>query len=164
MDDIGRPPQFFDGFEYAPCEKYGTFIVIGEQFSVFIPNDCFSMEIVFVVDEIDLDAGRRDLSDLNNELMIVVIDDQVHSGESDYFVKLSTSFVNQAVTGHESSDFVTFFLHSLRKRSAQYGHIVFIKIRSYLLADIKDFAVTHYYRIFVKTDTKVLKICEISRD
>ena len=69
--------------------------------------------------KIDLDTGRRDRRDLDNQLMVVVVDDEVHTREPDHLMQLMAPFVDAAVSGHERADFVAALLHRLRKFPAQ---------------------------------------------
>ena len=147
MHDIRAPAELLDRFEHAPGKEDRPLVVIRKKRSVFVPDHGLAVKIVLVVDEVNLHAGRRNRRDLDNQLMIVVVDDQIHSREADHFVQLVAALVDQPVTGHEGPNLVSSFLHPLRKRPAQYGHIGFRKIRRDFLTDIKNFAVTHFQGI-----------------
>ena len=57
MDDIRSPSEFLDSFKYTSCKENGSFSVVFEELAVFVSIEALSVEIVFIVDEIDLDAS-----------------------------------------------------------------------------------------------------------
>ena len=136
MHDIRHPTQFFDRFEHTPRKENRPFVIVGEETSLSVAQREFTLKVVLVVDKIDLDTGRRDRRDLDNQLMVVIVDDQIHARKADHFVKLVPPLVDKSVTRHESADLITSFLHALRQSPAQCRHIIFSKIWRYLLTDI----------------------------
>ena len=49
----------------------------------------------------------------DNEGVIGFVDDEVHTRKPDHFVKLIATLVDVAITGHENSDLLSFFLSGL---------------------------------------------------
>jgi hypothetical protein len=80
------PTQFLHGFQHSPSKKYAPFIVIGKKPFVFVSVYEFSLEIIFVVNEIDLHTGCGNGSYLYDKGTVYVFDDDVHSGQANDFV------------------------------------------------------------------------------
>ena len=57
MYHVRCPAQLLDGLEHAPGEENGPFPIVLEELAVLVAVNLFSMEVVFVVDEIHLHAG-----------------------------------------------------------------------------------------------------------
>ena len=77
-----------------------------------------SLEEVFIVDEIYLHAGCLNGRYLNDQRVIGIINDEIHTRKPDYFVQLVAAFINATELGHESPNFTTAFLYALRQVSA----------------------------------------------
>ena len=57
MHDIGRPAQFFNGFEYPLTEEDSTLVVVVVKIIFLVKENGLAVKIVFVVDEIYLQLG-----------------------------------------------------------------------------------------------------------
>lgn len=73
----------------------------------------FSLKIVIIIDEIDLHPCTLDRCNFNNKRMIGIVNYQVHTGKPDHFVKLVSSFVNTAISRHESTYLLSPLLYAL---------------------------------------------------
>ena len=111
MDDIGHPTQLLYRFKHATGKEDGTFAVVGILLTVLILCHETLHEIVVVVDEIDLETSLRYGCDLDDQRMVCVVDNEIHSRETDYLMQLSTSLVDIAPLGHKCPYFVACFLH-----------------------------------------------------
>ena len=79
MDHVRCPSELLDCLEDTPCEEYGSFAVVLEEFTIFVIVDLLSVEVVLVVDEIYLHSCCRDRCHLDNKRSVHIIDDNVHS-------------------------------------------------------------------------------------
>ena len=140
MHDGGGPAQFLDRLQHAAGEEDGPFVVVREIIALGVGQHGLAREIVVVVDEVDLYAGCRDRGHLDDQLVIVVVDDEVHAREADDLVQLVPALVDAAVAGHEGADFVSVFLHCLRQRTAKPGTLRFGKIGGDFLTDVQNLA------------------------
>ena len=70
--------------------------------------------------------------DLDDELVVVVVDNEVHTRQADHFVELVPAFVDAAVTRHERAYFIPTLLHRLRESAAKSGAFRLWKIRGNL--------------------------------
>ena len=138
MDYGRRPAQFLDRLQHAAGEKDGPFVVVGEFRTFAVGQHGLAREIVVVVDEIDLHARRGDRGDLDDELVVVVVDDEVHARKTYYLVELVPAFVDTAVARHEGTDFVPTLLHRLRESAAKSGSLRLWKIGCNLLTDVQN--------------------------
>lgn len=114
VDDVRRPAQFLDGFQNSPTEEDHTVFVVFEEFFLGIVEDGFALEEVLVVNEVDLHPGTLDGGYLDDERVIVLVDDQVHSGKTDDLVELVSAFVDQSESGHKRPNLTSFLLDALR--------------------------------------------------
>ena len=122
MDDVRGPALFLHGIQNAAGEENGAFSIVFEELAAIVPVDLLAAEIIFVVDEIYLDAGGRDGGHLDHEGTVYVGDDDIHPREADHFVKLVLASVDAAVQGHEGADFLVTLLDSLGEFTADIGH------------------------------------------
>ena len=79
MDDIGHPTQLLDSLKYTTGEENGTFTIIRIILAILVFLHLTLAEVVVVVDEVDLDPGWLDRGDLDNQRMVRVVNDKVHS-------------------------------------------------------------------------------------
>ena len=132
MHDGRVPAQFLDRFEHAAREEDGALVVVGEP-PCIVGKHRLAREIVVVV---DLHAGGRDRRHLDDELMVVIVDDQVHARKPDHLVKLVPPFVDATVTRHERPDLVSPLLHRLHQLPAQRGLLGLRKVGENLLTNV----------------------------
>ncbi len=86
MHNVGSPAQFSNSFDDSTYKKYRPLVVINEINTRFITNQGFALEKIVVIDKINLHTSRLDGSNFDNQRMIVVVNDQVHARQPDYFV------------------------------------------------------------------------------
>ena len=96
------------------------------------------MEVVFVVNEIDLDPGRRNRCDLDYKRSVNFVDDDIHTGKTDHLMELILSLFDTAISWHEASDFLLSFLYALRQVSSDICDIGFRQIRKHFRVDEQD--------------------------
>src|SRR5690554_2222422 len=58
--------------------------------------------MLFVIDKVHLHSSCRDGCDFNNQWMIHIINNKIHSRQSNYFMQLMTSFVNHSKSRHNT--------------------------------------------------------------
>jgi hypothetical protein len=134
------PAQFLDRFQYAAGEKDGPFVVVLKVVVRAVGQHRLAREVVVVVDEINLYARRGYRRHLDNQLVVVVVDDEVHARQPDNLMQLVPALVDAAVAGHEGADLVPAFLHCLRQRTAKPGTLRFWKIGGDLLTHVQNLA------------------------
>ena len=103
------------------------------------------MEVVLVVNEVYLHPGCRDRGYLDDQRSVNIVDDDVHPGKSDNFMKLVLPFVDAAISRHERTDLLFPFLNALWQISADLGDIRFGQIWKYLRIDKQNpfYRITH---------------------
>ena len=139
MDDIRGPAQFLHGFQDTAGEENGPFAIVGEEFSVFVPEDELALEIIFVVDEVYLDTGRRNGGDLYYEGMVSLSHYDIDARQADNFVKLVLAFVDAPVARHEHTDLPTPLLDALGKFTADACDVRFWEVRKHFRVNEQDF-------------------------
>ncbi len=133
MDDVRAPAQLLDGLEHAAGIEDGARVVVFILHPLVVHHLQPVLEIVVVVDEIDLHAGRLDRSHLDDERVVGIVDDKVHARQPDYLVQLVPAFVDVPPLGHERPDFSSPFLNGLRQAPAHARHLGLGHIRSNFL-------------------------------
>ena len=80
MDHVRRPVEFSDGLDDAAREEHGAVVVILIEILVaFGDGELPLREEVVVVDEIDLDSRLLNRCHLDDQRMVSVVDDHVHT-------------------------------------------------------------------------------------
>ena len=82
-----------------------------------------SSKVSAFVDKIDLHPGCLNGGDLDDQRVIVVVDYQIHTGKTDHFVELVSTFVYVSETWHEGTDLFSPFLNPLRQISSNFGNL-----------------------------------------
>ena len=113
---------FFDGLQHAAREEDTTLVVVRILYAVLIGNTLAAMEEVVVVGEIDLDASRLNRRYLDQQRMVRVVDDQVHTREANHFVQLVATLVDVSELGHEGACLKSFLLKHLRQAAIQHAY------------------------------------------
>ena len=139
VDDVRSPAGFLYGFQYATGEEDGPFPVVGEELSLLVAVGELPFEIVFVIDEVNLDTGGGDGCHLDDERAVHIAEDDIHPGEADYFMQLVLPLVDAAITRHEGPNFLFPLLDALRKVSSHHRDVALREIRGYLRTDEQDF-------------------------
>ena len=81
MNDIGGPIEFLNGFYHSLCKEDRPFVVVREQFSVFIGKSSFSLKVLLIVDKIDLDTLFGNGGHFDDKRHVHIVDDQIHPGK-----------------------------------------------------------------------------------
>ena len=135
MHQVGFPAELAHGLDGAAHEEYRAFVIdLGPVHGLELRRGV-AVEVVVVVDEVYLQARGLECGYLDDEGMVRIVDDDVHSRETDYFVKLIAAFVDGTVFGHKTSNFRSFFLKSLRKTAAEFAQRCVGQIGVNLLGD-----------------------------
>ena len=79
MNYIRCPAQFLNSFHYSPYKEDGTFVIVAVFITIVVGNSVFAVKKVFVVDELNLQACGLYRCNFNNQWMIGIVDNQVHS-------------------------------------------------------------------------------------
>ena len=120
MYDVGFPTQLLDGFNGTAHEEDAALVVqFGRKFC-FQTFVRIALEIVVVVNEVHLHSGGLQCGNFDNQRVVGVINNQVHTRETDNFMQLVASFVDASVFWHECSHFVASFLHAVRHVVSHY--------------------------------------------
>ena len=125
MNNVRTPAKFLHCFQYTTCIEDSTTVVVIVFYTIFVRCLQTILEIVIVVDEIYLHACGLNRSNFYNKGVISIIDDQVHTGEANYFMQLISALVNVSPFRHKCPDFTAFFLYCLWKVSTYIGHFGF---------------------------------------
>ena len=139
MDDVRGPAELFHGLQDAAGVEDGAFAVVGEEGAIVVTEDLFPAEVIFVVDEVNLDAGRGDGRHLDDQGTVHVADDDVHARQADDFVQLVLPLVDAPVFGHEGADLLLALLDPLGKLAAEIADGAFRKVGNHLGIDKEDF-------------------------
>ena len=78
VDDIRRPVEFLDGLHHTLREKNRPLVIVGKEVPLFIGEGGFSLEVLFVIDEIDLNPFFWNGSHFDDQRHVHVVDYQVH--------------------------------------------------------------------------------------
>ena len=143
MNHIGHPTQFLHGLEYTARIKYGTLGIVCVLRSVLIGAHLSFVKIIIVVDEIDLNASGLNGSHFDDERVIGLIDDDVHSRQANHFVQLVTALVDIAPFRHKRADLVSTFLNALRQLATDRGHLRLGNVRYHFLRDVQNLLCFH---------------------
>ena len=119
---IGSPPELLDRLKNTACKEYGPFAVVFVEISVLIVIDVLPVEIVLVVNEIDLHSRRQKGGHLDNERMVCIINNQIHTRQAYDLVKLIATLVDATVFRRKCSYFKFFAMNSLRDVTAKHRH------------------------------------------
>ena len=78
-DDIRYPTELLDSLQYATGKEDGTLTIVGIIFTILILLHQTLAEVVVVVDEVDLYPGRLDGGYLDDQRVVRIIDDKIHT-------------------------------------------------------------------------------------
>ena len=123
MDDVRSPSELLDCLKHTAGKEYGPFPIVLEELAVLVAIYALAMEIVLIVNEIDLHSCSGYGGNLDYKRPVYIVDDDVHTGESDDLVQLVFPFVNAPIAWHEGPDFLLPFLNALRKVSSDVGDV-----------------------------------------
>ena len=136
VDDVGRPIEFLHRFDDATGKEDTAIVVVVAKHAFFVIHQVLLLrEEIVVVDEINLHPRLLDGGHFDNQRVVRIIDDEVHAREANHLVELVAAFVDDTVTRHEDSDFLTAFLCGLRKIATNEAHRRFRQIGCDFLMD-----------------------------
>src|SRR5690554_5350523 len=104
MNNIWSPVELFYSFDYAFGKKYGPFVVVLIQLSIFIGIRGLSLKIIVIVNKINLNSFLWDRSHFYDQWHVHIIDDKVHSRKSNHFVELVPSFIDITIARHKNTN------------------------------------------------------------
>jgi hypothetical protein len=76
--DVWLPPELLYRFKYASRKKYAPLVIIRKKCIVLVSVNEFSVEIIFVIYEIDLHPGCGNGRHLNDEWPVNLSYDNIH--------------------------------------------------------------------------------------
>ena len=157
MNNIGYPTEFFYCLHHPSHKEYATLVIVVKIFSLIIDKDIFPLEIVVVIDKIDLHTSRLYRCHLDNQRVIGIVDNQVHSRKTNYLVQLITPLIDITVLGHKSAYLSPFFLNTLRQVPTYRGNFRIGKIRGHLLRNEQNLFCFHRAVLYKICLAKILK-------
>ena len=135
VDKVWTPAQLLYRLQHAAGIEDDTLIVVFVIHAILVHHLQTVLEVIVIINEIDLHTGRLDGSHLDNQRMVGIINDQIHTREADHLVQLVAAFVDGTPLGHEGAYFATVLLNSLRQCAAQQRYLVLCHVGSNLLRD-----------------------------
>ena len=136
MDDVRRPVEFLHRFDDATGEEDATAVVVLAKHALLVIHQVFFLrEEIVVVDEINLHSRFLDGGHLDNERVVGVVDDEVHTRKANHLMELVPPLVDDAVAGHENPDFLSAFLCGLGQITTDEAHRGFRQIGCDFLMD-----------------------------
>ena len=143
VNDVRCPPKLLYRLQNSPCEEDGTLSVVGVIVAQFVLGHGWTfLEIVFVVDEVNLNTSLWYACDLYDKWVIHIVNDKIHTRKSYYFVQLTAPFVDGSPFRHERSNLKTGVLHTSWHVSTKGCHLRIRDIRSDFLVD-KQYFLSH---------------------
>ena len=139
MDYIRNPTQFFYGFQYSAYIEDRTIVIIFILISILIADRGFPLEEILVVNKVNLHPGRLNGCYLNDQRMVRVVNNKIHTRQTDNLVQLIAALVDISEFWHECPDFATTLLNSLRQISTYCRDLGFGKVGSDFLGYKQDF-------------------------
>ena len=91
--------------------------------------------------EVDLYACGGDRGDLDDERVIVVVDDDVDTRQTDHLVKLVAPLIDQAVAWHEDTYVISRILYMLWEVTSDMCEVTLREVGIYLLRDVEYFLI-----------------------
>jgi hypothetical protein len=119
VDEVGYPPEFFDGFQCAADVENTACVVVFKLFAGVGTDISLTFEKVFIINEIYLHTCGLYGGYFDGEGVIGIADNEIHTGEAYDFVELVTPVINGAELGHERPYLFPSLLNSLRQFSAE---------------------------------------------
>jgi len=115
MDDIRCPTQFLNCFQNTLREEDHAHVVIGEHVHVLVVEKRLAMKKLLIINEVHLKSDLRNAGHLDDQGVIGIVDNQIHSAQTDHFVQLMATLVDFTIPGHEDAGFFSAFVDGLRK-------------------------------------------------
>ena len=78
MNNVRYPTQLAHGLKHPSAEEQGTLVIVGTEGPVRFVGVRLTLEVLFVVDELDLHARAWYTGHLDQQRMVRVVDYQVH--------------------------------------------------------------------------------------
>lgn len=146
MDQMRLPCQFTHCLEGASTEEEHTLVVVGTEFAVIVVEAFVFGEILLIVNEVDLHTSRWDRAHLDDELVVGIVDNKIHSRKANHLMELVFAFVDIAETRHENTYFAASFLDEGRQIATHVGILILRKKRHNLLIYKKYSPLSHNNR------------------
>jgi len=155
VDDVRSPAQLADRFQNATHKEQAAFVVVGKHCAFVVFQNGLALEVRVVVNEVNLNACRRDGRHLDDQGVVGVVDVQVHPGETNDLVKLVATFVDFSETWHEHANLLSFLMRSLGQLPRNMAHCGFREVGGEVLRNVEDTRLTHSVMSFVKRIGKI---------
>ena len=129
VNDVGRPVEFFHRFNHATREEHTTEVVVLAENAVVVADlVLFLRKKIVVVDEVNLHPRLLNRCHFDDERVVGVVDDEVHTRQANHLMQLVATLVDGAITGHEDTDFLAALLRGLGQVTANEAHLRFRQI------------------------------------
>ena len=79
MNNVRSPSQFFDSLKHSAGKEYHALVIILKLNPCIVCYNGLAREEIIIVDKVYLDSCRRDRGNLDNELMVIIVDNKVHT-------------------------------------------------------------------------------------
>jgi len=159
VDDVGRPVLLLHRLDDATVEENGTVVVVLAKVALLVVHEVFLLrEEVVVFDEINLHPCLLDGGHFDDERIVSVVDDEVHSRKADDLVELVAPVVDDTIAGHENADFLAAFLGGLGQVTPDEAHRGFRQIGGDFLVDEKYSCLACHVRCSWGFETTKLRI------
>ena len=141
MDHIGDPVQAFDRLQDASDEEDTAIRIVTRRSLRGRAEEALASEEIRIIDEVDLYACGGDRGDLDDERVVVVVDDNVDTRQTDHLVKLVAPLIDQAVAWHEDTYVISRILYMLWEVTSDMCEITLREVGIYLLRDVEYFLI-----------------------
>ena len=119
MNHVGTPAQFLHRLEHTARVENGALHVVRIFLIILIKHHLTLVEVVIVVNEIHLHTGRLNRSHLDNQWMVRIINDNIHTRQTNHLVQLVAALVDISPAGHKRANLVATLLYGLRNGASR---------------------------------------------
>ena len=121
---MGLPRQFAHSLKGTAAEEEDALVVGRQQKSILIERTTETSKILFVINKINLKASRGQRTDFNDQLMVAVVHNQIHTRKANHLMELMLALVDVIEPRHKDTDLASQFLGKLRQMSCQQRGII----------------------------------------
>ena len=86
VDNVRCPSQFFYRFQHPFCKENHAHVVVREHGIVLVVEHRLAVEKLLVINKINLKSDLRNAGHLDNQGVVGIINNQIHSAQTDHFV------------------------------------------------------------------------------
>src|SRR6185369_2934585 len=100
MNEVRCPSKFAYRFNCSFAEKDHTILVVIKQLSILIFKYKLAFEKLLIIKEINLETGSGKRGYLDDQGVIIIVDDDVHSRKPDHFMKPVAALIDAPESWH----------------------------------------------------------------